>query len=422
MLLSDPLFLKSRMSHSDGTARSGTHTWQDLVNQFKAKAGDLGVAVPLGFFTPQGMIDLPPPPPMAASQGSSASAPSTPGRNGHYEKVPSDIPIEKFPFGKTGADWNEWCKRFEVAVQAATNAKDRDRLFELCVMWVSLKLPEEAQPMYAQCEHKSDWRELKKELADALEDVHTKRKWVRSLSAFKKPSDMTLQVYRSKVIGMVAKHSPSVMTDSTAYAQELYNRFVQGLEVGYREYIEDALPYEKETLDRAYNAALKYEEKLSTKKVDFSGAAMSDTEKNAMEVMRLDVQELKTELMKAKKLSESRHSGRSDRSGRYGCHKSWKDYSQSDYKGRGRKEFRNSPAGAKAEDKSSSGSSGSSSSRSSSSGRDGREKYRAIQTDENSDAEDSELAETITKAVLTGLKAMRVNKKSHKKSKHSEKD
>ena len=191
-----------------------------------------------------------------------------------FEKVTHDIPIEKFPFGVPGADWTEWSMRFELAVQAATNAQGRDRLEALCLLWISLKLNDEAMPLYNQCpSKKTEWVSLKAELEEAFEDTHVKRLWVRSLEAFKKPEDMSLQVYKAKVMGMVSKYSPATLNDAEAHEAELYSRFVGGLGKKLREYIEESVSFGEETLDEAFHLALKYEEKLK-KSADFAGAAM----------------------------------------------------------------------------------------------------------------------------------------------------
>ena len=60
-------------------------------------------------------------------------------RKNEFEKVPGDIPIEKFPYGEPEADWSNWSSRFEKAVKAATNAYDTKRVEELCLVWISLK-------------------------------------------------------------------------------------------------------------------------------------------------------------------------------------------------------------------------------------------------------------------------------------------
>ena len=191
-----------------------------------------------------------------------------------FEKVTQDIPVEKFPFGTQGADWTEWSKRFELAVQAATNAQGRDRLDTLCLIWISLKLNDEAMPLYNQCpSKKTEWVSLKAELEEAFEDTYVKRLWVRSLEAFKKPEDMSLQVYKAKVMGMVSKYSPATLNDAEAHEAELYSRFVGGLGKDLREYIEESISFGEETLDEAFHLALKYEEKLK-KSADFAGAAM----------------------------------------------------------------------------------------------------------------------------------------------------
>ena len=153
----------------------------------------------------------------------SNSAPSSPMRGGRsmFERVTGDIPIEKFPYGKPEADWTKWSRRFDRAVQAATNAFSRDRLEELCLIWIALKLPEDTQPIYSKCVYKdNEWRD----------------------------------------------------------------------------YIEESIPYGKESIDMAYNQALKYKHKIANKKVDFTGAAMTDSEKNDFKKMQLDMAEVQSKL------------------------------------------------------------------------------------------------------------------------------
>ena len=214
-----------------------------------------------------------------------------------FERVTGDIPIEKFPYGKPEADWTEWSRRFERAVQAATNAFGRDRLEELCLIWIALKLPEETQPIYSKCVYKDrDWSKLRAELEEGLEDPKIRRDWVRNQHAFKRPVEMPLQVYRAKVIGYVNKYSPAIVHDTKAYNTELFNRFNHGLPNEWRDYIEESIPYGKETIDTAYNQALKYEHKIANKKVDFTGAAMTDSEKNDFKKMQLDMAEVQSKL------------------------------------------------------------------------------------------------------------------------------
>ena len=138
-----------------------------------------------------------------------------------FERVTGDIPIEKFPYGKPKADWTKWSRRFDRAVQAATNAFGRDRLEELCLIWIALKLPEDTQPIYSKCVYKdNEWRD----------------------------------------------------------------------------YIEESIPYGKESIGMAYNQALKYKHKIANKKVDFTGAAMTDSEKNDFKKMQLDMAEVQSKL------------------------------------------------------------------------------------------------------------------------------
>ena len=213
-----------------------------------------------------------------------------------FEKVVGDIPVEKFPYGTPNADWGQWSVRFERAVQVATNAHGQSRLEELYLLWISLKLSDEAQPIYARCEHKdTNWLLLKAELAEALEDPLFRRKWARYKDAYKKPHDMSLQVYQAKITSLVNKYSPALATDPSSYSMELYIRFVNGLEPDWREYIEESTPYGKETLDNAYCQALKYEAKLAKKLARPCGAAaaLSFARKDSLEQMQLDLERMK---------------------------------------------------------------------------------------------------------------------------------
>ena len=81
--------------------------------------------------------------------------------NTRYEKIPTDIPIAKYAYGKPGADWREYAKRFKRAVKTVTNALTEERLDELCLLWIQLKLPDEAQSIYQGCASKdTDWDRL----------------------------------------------------------------------------------------------------------------------------------------------------------------------------------------------------------------------------------------------------------------------
>ena len=193
----------------------------------------------------------------------------------HYEKVPNDIPIEVFPYGKPGANWKAYAGRFQKALKNVTNAANQERLDELSLLWIQLKLPEEALPLYNGCPSKDlDWNKLVEELEEAFEDPLIRRNWVRDLGAYKKPVGMSLQVYKANVTGFVNKYSPALADDPKSYKLELYNRFVHGLEPDWRDEIDRTIPYGKETIERAYNIAIKYELKLKSKQETFTSAAM----------------------------------------------------------------------------------------------------------------------------------------------------
>ena len=409
--LSNPPSLASSSNHSPGGASNQQQptaeqraAYDDALRRFQAEVQNLGFPLP-GPQQNQGGVDQ-----NSLQAGFSAFSQNCPpnhgnrwgghsrgrgGRGGHshgggdqhFERVSGELPIEKFPYGTPDADWGEWVLRFEKAVQVATNAADRARLEELCLMWISLKLNDEAQPIFDKCTHKDrNWPLLRVELAEALEDPMVKRRWARHMDAYKKPSSMSLQIYRAKIIGFVNKYSPALAHDPAAYSMELYNRFVNGLAVDWREYIEESIPYSKESLDNAYSQALKYEAKLAKKSVEFDGAtaaAMANADKDGTEKMRLD-----------------------SREGRKGS---------SPYPNRGRDSRQ-----------SSSSSSGSSRSRSNSGGYR-KNDFRAIQTtDEDSDSEfNSKLVESATaafsQALSSSMKGLSVRSKGSKKGSHSKK-
>ena len=190
------------------------------------------------------------------------------------------------------------------AVKVATNAQSQERLDELCLLWLPLKLAEEAQPLYNRCEHKgTNWPLLHAELDIAFDDPATRRDWIRNMDAYKKPTKMSLQVYRANVTRLVNRYSPAVVKDEDAYSMKLYNRFVHGLDLDCKEYIEDSIPYGEESLDNAYSQALKYEEKKQKReskddKKEAKGvaAALSQSKDDMLQSMRRKIDELSSQL------------------------------------------------------------------------------------------------------------------------------
>ena len=286
--------------------------YEDLMRRFQSEAEAIGVIFPPSqwgfqpnpdalqsdsnafqhnYSAPQGSV--------GGAMGGDPSTTLESGFEEHFEKVCGDIPIDKFAYGTADADWAQWSDRFEKAVQVATNACGRARLEELCLTWVSLKLNDEALIIYERCTHKeTDWPLLKAELASGLEDPTARRKWARYPDAYKKPASMSLQVYRANIVGLVNRYSSALATDPTAYNIELYNRFVNGLEADWREYVEESIPYGKETLDNAYSQALKFEAKLAKRNTRSSGsaAAMTVSEKDTLEKIRLDLEKVKIQM------------------------------------------------------------------------------------------------------------------------------
>ena len=268
----------------------------DLLKRYEEEAQALGFPIQSAFHDSlqralQDSLQVP-------IGGASGASPNPQQGTGSqlFERVVGDIPVEKFPYGTPNADWGQWSVRFERAVQVATNAHGQSRLEELYLLWISLKLSDEAQPIYARCVHKdTNWLLLKDELAEAFEDPLFRRKWARYKDAYKKPHDMSLQVYKANITSFVNRYSPALATDPSSYSMELYIRFVNGLEPDWKEYIEESTPYGKETLDNAYCQALKYEAKLAKKLARPCGAAaaLSFAKKDSLEQMQLDLERMK---------------------------------------------------------------------------------------------------------------------------------
>ena len=397
------------------------------------------------------------PPSQGNMWGSNPSTPSRGGARGQgtFERVSGELPVDKFPYGTAEADWEQWLGRFERAVKVATNATTQSRLEELYLMWIPLKLNDDAQPIYGKCVHKDGpWPLLRVELGTALENPMVRRKWQRYPDAYKKPSGMSLEVYKANIVAKVNKYSPALASDPVAYGMELYNRFVNGLEVDYRDYIEDSIPYSKETIDNAYSQALKHEAKLTKKSVDFSGgaaAAMTDAEKDGMEKIRLDLEKMKTQMAADKAAREKRESqgsrgrnwgNQSQRDdSQWSRGRSWGNRNQRSESQRGgsREDRRDSREGRRGGSpypnrgresrQSSSGRSASSRERSrSGSGSFRRNDFRAIQTaDEDSDSEfSSTLVKNATaafsQALSASMKGLSLRSKGSKKGSRQKKD
>ena len=283
-------------------ARSQAELLEELCQKFQKEAEELGAAISMNAL--RSLLTVP-----QMSQNPLEDAPNGPFLSGfrsknEFERVAGDIPFDPFPYGKPEADWLQWSDQFVRAVKVATNAQGQERLDELCLLWLPLKLAEAAQPLYDRCEHKgTNWPLLHAELDIAFDDPATRRDWIRNMDAYKKPTKMSLQVYKANVTRLVNRYSPVVVKDEDAYAMELYNRFVHGLDLDCKEYIEDSIPYGEESLDNAYSQALKYEEKKQKReskddKKEAKGvaAALSQSKDDMLQSMRRKIDELSSQL------------------------------------------------------------------------------------------------------------------------------
>ena len=301
-------------------AKSQAQLFEELCQEFQSKATEIGVSLSVN--DARGLLAAPQSAQNPSEDGTSGVVvgdenSTYPFRSGfrsknEFERVTGNIPIDNFPYGKPEADWPLWSAQFERAVKMATNAHGKDRLSELCLLWLPLKLAEEAQPIYDKCEYKdSNWPLLRSELEVAFDDPAMKRDWVRNMDAYKKPAKMSLQVYRANIISLVNRYTPFIAKDKDAYDMELYNRFVNGLDPDWREYIEESIPYGKESLDSAYSQALKYEAKEDKKdhkerKAEKGMAAAMDSSKgNKMQDLRKQVDSLTAQLASLKQQVDS---------------------------------------------------------------------------------------------------------------------
>ena len=264
------------------------------IEDFKAKCAAAGLEIPEGVF------------PATKPSEVKATAEDDPemlsclwgatGRSRDREITPQNIPIEEFKYGED--DWEEWSENFETAVEAATNAQGRGRIEELCLKWISLKLSPSAYRILNRCEYKGkSWPLLKKELEPAFEDPSKRRRWARYPDAFKRPRDMPLPVYKARIIQYVNRYDKAIVNDEEAYRMALYNRFVNGLEEDWRQYIEDTVPYGREKLDNAYSQALKYEAKLA-KSGSLGALKMESTKEQKLKSICQDLDYLTVEVEK----------------------------------------------------------------------------------------------------------------------------
>lgn len=272
------------------------------VEDFKAKCAAVGLEIPKCLLPAPQSSEVKAT--VEVTEALSGLLGATGRSGGVFEETPQNIPIEAFEYGED--DWDDWSENFESAVEAATNAQGRDRIEELCLLWISLKLSASAYRIFNRCENRGkDWSLLKKELATAFEDPSKKRRWARYLDAFKKPQDMPLPVYKAKVIQYVNRYNKAIVNDGEAYRMALYTRFVDGLEEDWRQYIEDSIPYGKEKLENAYSQALKYEAKLS-KSGTLGALKVTEAKKKKLKRIQHDLDSLKAQVKKTGKVRSSK--------------------------------------------------------------------------------------------------------------------
>ena len=91
------------------------------------------------------------------------------------ERGASYIPIEDFR--PDYHDPEEWLKRFEKAVELATNCQDEERLKKLYLAWLPMKLDDGTRLLLSGAANQDNWAELKKEFKGLLITPQDKYNW-----------------------------------------------------------------------------------------------------------------------------------------------------------------------------------------------------------------------------------------------------
>ena len=240
---------------------------------------------------------MPPPPPRASS---SASYPPIPinimaaAGEPNRERGASSIPCNDFQSGKD--DFESWIEKFQSAVNVATNAATDARKHALYLLWLPLKLDEEARAVLKQVPENTNYTNTITLMKDLLIDEVEVYKWRAMKSQITWDGKESFQALSTRVKSAVDKYEKELTEESKVWAY--FFRFRAALPEVYQDFIDVSLAKDDKTIDNAKELALRVQmtqrdKSGEAKQVTFTGAAMADDRIHALE---LEMAKLNTQL------------------------------------------------------------------------------------------------------------------------------
>ena len=170
------------------------------------------------------------------------------------ERAASSIPCKDFNSGED--ELPEWLDIFELAVRRATNATTTERLEYLYGEWLCLKLDQRASNMLALCV-KTQWSDLKKELANLLVDPNESYRWRAGMTKITWDQKETLDDLAHRVKKKVNKYESH---RGVAGKEESYfMKFRQALPAAYRTAIDMGCEEGNRKIDQAREIAARWQ-------------------------------------------------------------------------------------------------------------------------------------------------------------------
>ena len=209
-----------------------------------------------------------------------AAAPET-----NRERGASSIPCNDFQSGKE--DFASWIEKFQSAVNVATNASTDARKHALYLLWLPLKLDEEARAVLKQVPQGTNYTDTITLMKDLLIDEVEVYKWKAMKSQITWDGKESFQALSTRVKCAVDKYEKELTNENKAWAY--FFRFRAALPEVYQDFIDVSLPKDSKTIDNAKELALRVQmtqrDKTSeAKHVAFTGAAMADDRIHALEL------------------------------------------------------------------------------------------------------------------------------------------
>ena len=178
------------------------------------------------------------------------------------ERGASYIPIEDFR--PDYHDPDEWLKRFEKAVNLATNCRDEDRQKELYLAWLPMKLDDGTRLLLSGATNQDDWAELKKEFKELLITPQDKYNWRSGRKRITWDGRENFHALAARVKRTIDRY------EDRPREADYYHEFRLALPRNYRQAID--LGHAGETLAEAKRIALRCQAALAGSDGDSSGA------------------------------------------------------------------------------------------------------------------------------------------------------